>query len=138
MRIDQPTSTTSSTSSFETPISLFNRLHGLAKEVEIESFELVMGKRLGEIGAVLKGLDLEVGRLLIRERALQLAHRTKISRQVGASLLFVPLNEVVDDMAIGVVTSKERITSRHKDLKDQQWKEGTHRSYSTENVVDDT
>ena len=52
-----------------------------------------------------KSLDLEVGGLLIRERTLQLAYRTKTSRDVGAGLLLVSLTEVVE-----VFISEERIT----------------------------
>ena len=97
--------------------NLLDGLHGLAEQVHVELLELGAGERLGHVVAVLKGLDLEAGRLLAGERALglldlalELTHSAEVGRDVGAGLLLVLLDEVVDDTVVEVLTTKVSVT----------------------------
>jgi hypothetical protein len=104
---------------------LFDRFHGLPEEIEIELLKLGAGKRLRKVISVLERLDFETRGLLGGKStlglfyfALELAQRTKVGRDVGASFLLVLLDEVFDDAVIKVLTTQVGITSGSQDLED--------------------
>ena len=125
---------------------LLNRLHGLTEEVQVQLLELRTSKGLGEIVAVLERLDFNAGALLRTEStlrllnlALQFAHRPEVGGRVGAGLLLVLLDEVVDDTVVEVLTTEMGVTGRGQYLEDAliDREEGDIESSTTEIVDDD-
>ena len=126
--------------------NLLDRLHGLPEQVHVQFLELGPGQRLGEVVAVLEGLDLDPGGLLrgqsplsLLDLPLQLAHGPEILGNVGTGLLLVALDKVVDDAVVEVLTTKMGITSSSQDLKDTlvNGEEGNIESSTTEIVDND-
>jgi hypothetical protein len=129
--------------------NLLNRLYGLPEEVHIEDIELLKfgsGKCLGEVIAVLEGLNFNMGGLLAGECTLgflnltfELSERTQIASDVCTRLLLVKFDEVVDDPVIEVLASQVGVTGGGQHLEnaivDRQ--EGYIKSTSTQVVDND-
>ena len=105
--------------------NLLDRLHGLPEQVHVQLLELGPGQRLGEVVAALEGFDFNPGGLLGRQIPLSLldlplqpAHSPGVLGNVGARLLLVELDKVVDDTVVKVFTTKVGITSNGQDHKD--------------------
>lgn len=124
---------------------LLNGLHGLLEEINVELLELSLGESLGEVLAVVEGLDLNTGALLRRQSTLgllgltlELTHGLEVLGNVDVVLLVVLLGEVVDDSLIEILTTEMGVTSGSQDLEDtvingeQRDIEGT-----TTEIVDD-
>ncbi len=104
---------------------LLDRLHGLPEEVHVEFLELGTGKGLREVIAILEALDFDASALLARQRplgllnlALQFAESAEVLADVGAGLLLVRLDEVLDDAVVEIFSSKMGITGGGQDLED--------------------
>ena len=105
--------------------NLLNRLHCLTEEVQIQLLELGTSKSLGEVVAVLERFDFNAGALLRTEStlrllnlALQFAHRPEVGGHVGAGLLLVLLDKVVDDTVVEVLTTEMGVTGCGQYLED--------------------
>jgi hypothetical protein len=110
------------------------------------SSNLALVKCLGKVVAVLEGLDFDPGGLLGRQGPLglldlplQLAHGPEVLGSVGAGLLLVELDEVVNDTVVKVLTTKVGVTSGGQDLEDTiiDGEKGDIEGSTTEIVDDD-
>ncbi|KAF5326355.1 hypothetical protein D9611_000923 [Ephemerocybe angulata] len=125
---------------------LLDGLQGLAEEVDVELLELGASKGLREVVTVLEGFDFDADALLAGESALgllnftlELAESTEVLRDVGAGLLLVLLDEVLDDTVIEILTAEMGVTSGGQDLEDTvvDGEKGDIESSSSEIVDDD-
>lgn len=104
---------------------LFDGLKSLLEEIHVELLELGASHGLGEINTIEEGLDLDTGRHLGRERALELlsltlelTHGLGVLGDVNVVLLVEGLGEVVDDALIEILTTQVGVTGGGKDLED--------------------
>jgi len=104
---------------------LLDGLHGLPEEVDVKFFEFGTGKRLREVVAILEALDFDASALLAREcpfgfldLALEFPERTKVLGDVGAGLLLVRLNQVINNTVVEIFSTKMCVTSGSQDLED--------------------
>ena len=103
--------------------NLLNRLESLLEEVVVQLLELGAGEGLGEVIALVEGLDFDLGGLLGRESALgllnftlKLTHGLSVLGNVDVVLLVVLLGEVVDDTVVEIFTTKVSVTSGRLDF----------------------
>jgi hypothetical protein len=116
---------------------LFDGLHGLAEQVHVKLFKFSTSERLREVDTILKGLDLDAGRLLagkstfrllnrllagkstfrLLNLTLELAHGTEVAGDVASSFFLVPPDKVVNDAAIEILSTKVGITGSCKTSK---------------------
>ena len=103
--------------------NLLDGLHGPAEQVHVKLLELGAGESLREVVATLERLDFDASRLLGGERALgllnlalELAQSAEVLRDVGAGLLLVLLEHVLDDAVVEVFASQMGISSRREYL----------------------
>ena len=99
--------------------NLFDGFHGLPEQVHVQLLKLGPGQRLREVIAALKGFDLDPCGLLrgqcplgFLDLPLQFSHSPEVRRNVGAGVLLVEFDEVIDDTIVEILTTKVGITSR--------------------------
>ena len=104
---------------------MLHGLHGLPEQVHVEFFEFGTRKCLREIVAILEALNFDTSALLTRECPLGLFNLTlefskgaKILGDVGASLLLIRLDQVIDDTVVEIFSTKMSITRGSQYLKD--------------------
>ena len=126
--------------------NLFDGLHGLAEKIDVDFLELGAGKGLGEVIAILEGLDFDAGRLLAGESTLglldftlELSESAEVLGNVGTGLLLVQLDEVLHDALIEIFTTKMSVTSGSQNLENAvvDREEGDIESSTTEIVDND-
>ena len=126
--------------------NLLDGLHGPAEQVHVKLFKLGAGESLREVVAALERLDFDASGLLGGERALglldltlELSERTKVLRNIGAGLLLVLLEHVLNDAVVEVLATKMGVTSSGQDLEDTvvDGQEGDIEGTTTEIVDDD-
>jgi hypothetical protein len=124
--------------------NLLNRLESLLEQIIVQLFELGAGQSLGEILALEKGLDLNLGGLLggegtlgLLDLTLQLTHGLLVLGDVNILVLVVLLGQVVDDTLIEILTTEMGITSGSLDLENTflEGQDGDIES-STSEIVD--
>ena len=103
--------------------NLVNGLEGLLEEIAVQLLELGAGEGLGEVVALEKRLNLDLGGLLGREStlgllnlALELRHGLGVLGDIDIVGLVVLLGEVADDTVIEILTTKVSVTSGRLDL----------------------
>jgi hypothetical protein len=124
---------------------LLNGLEGLLEEIVVELLELGAGEGLGEILALVEGLDFDLGGLLGRERtlglldlALQLTHSLCVLGDINVVLLVVLLDEVADDTVVEIFTSQVSVTSGGQNLENTLLDgEDGHIECTTTKIVDE-
>merc|ERR1719460_2254514 len=104
---------------------VLDRAEGLLEEVAAELLEPRASQRLGEVLAVVEGLDLKAGLVCRRERALRLLdllakllQRTLVLGHVFAALLVEDLDEMLHDALVEVLASQVRVAVGRDDLED--------------------
>merc|ERR1719506_2585697 len=104
---------------------VLHRTKGLLEEVAAELLEARAGQGLGEVLAVVEGLDLQASLVRRRERALrlldflaQLLQRPLVLGHVLAGLLVEDLDEVLHDALVEVLATQVRVAVRRDDLED--------------------
>jgi hypothetical protein len=125
--------------------NLLNGLEGLLEQVVVELFELGAGEGLGEIGALVERLDLNLGGLLGRERALglldlalELTHGLGVLGHIDVVLLVVLLNKVADDTVVEIFTSEMGVSGGRLDLENALFdSENGHIESTTTQIVDE-
>jgi hypothetical protein len=105
--------------------NLLDRLEGLLEQIDVKLFELSAGKSLGEVLAVVEGLDFNASGHLGRQSALgllnltlELTHSLEVLLDIGVVLLVVLLDEVLHNAVIKVLTTKVSVTSGSQNLED--------------------
>ena len=103
---------------------LLDGLHGATEEVHVQLLELGTGERLGEVVTALERLDFDASRLLGGERtlglldlALQLTESAEVLGNVGAGLLLVLLEHVLDNTVVEVLATEMGVTGSRKTSK---------------------
>ena len=105
---------------------LFDRLHGLAEEIQVEFLEFCSGKSLGKIGTIEESFDLNLDGHLTRQRSfslldlsLEFTHRAKILGDILTVVLSFPdFDEMIDDSVIEIFSSEMSVSSGSLDLED--------------------
>ena len=104
---------------------LLDRLHSLPEEVHVEFFKLGAGKGLGEVIAILEALDFNASALLAGQGplgflnlTLEFTESAKVLADIGAGLLLVRLDKVLDDSVVEIFTSKMGVTSSGQNFED--------------------
>jgi hypothetical protein len=104
---------------------LLDGLHGLPEEIHVELFEFSPRESFREVIAVLKAFDFDSGALLATESPfclfdfpLQFAEGPEVGGDIGASLLLVGLDKVVNDTVVEVFTTEMGVACSCEDLED--------------------
>lgn len=125
---------------------LLDRAEGFLEQIHVQFLELGASQGLGEVLAVVEGLDLNTGGHLGREGtlgllnlALQFTHGLEVLGDIDVVLLVVHLDEVVDDTLVEILTTQVSITGSGQDLEGAiiNGQEGDIEGTSTEIVDDD-
>mmetsp|Transcript_26891 Transcript_26891/g.60289 ORF Transcript_26891/g.60289 Transcript_26891/m.60289 type:complete len:670 (+) Transcript_26891:57-2066(+) len=100
-------------------------LERLLEEVRVHLLKLGAGERLGKVLAVKEGVDLEAGRVGLRQRALgllglapELGEGALVLGDVLAVLLLDEVHKVLHDPLVKVLTAEMRVAVGRHDLKD--------------------
>jgi hypothetical protein len=123
---------------------MFNGLRSFTEEIHAQLLELGTHQGLGEIIAILEGLNLELGAHLVRKSALRLldftlvlAESALVLQHVSTSHGLVCLGEVIHNAVVKVLPTKVRVTSGSQHLKHTNRQERNVESATTKVVHDD-